>query len=228
VLKSTRDREAEEAQAASALVAPEAAIAEAPVAPSKASKPKTDAIETNPVVKSPSPANVAPAVEMTASVAPPKHDAINANKAEPAVEAEDKQRAAPRSEAGPALAFQAPERLKGQPIGAAGQKPRKGRKEEVQRTLDDPDRPAGIERPANLDDLKLIAGIGPKIEETLHSLGIYSFAQIASWKKAEREWVDGYLNFKGRIERDDWVKQARALAKGGVIEYIRVFGKEPR
>ena len=50
----------------------------------------------------------------------------------------------------------------------------------------------------------------------------------ASWKKAEREWVDGYLNFKGRIERDDWVKQAKALAKGGEAEYIRVFGKKPR
>ena len=53
------------------------------------------------------------------------------------------------------------------------------------------------------------------------------FAQVASWQKAERDWVDGYLNFKGRIERDDWVKQADALAKGGVAEYIRVFGKKP-
>ncbi len=40
-------------------------------------------------------------------------------------------------------------------------------------------------------------------------------------------WVDGYLNFKGRIERDDWVKQAEALARGGVDEYVRVFGKKP-
>ena len=62
----------------------------------------------------------------------------------------------------------------------------------------------------------------------LHSLGIYTYAQIAAWKKAERAWVDSYLDFKGRIEREDWVKQAKALAKGGVAEYIRVFGKEPR
>jgi NADH-quinone oxidoreductase subunit E len=40
--------------------------------------------------------------------------------------------------------------------------------------------------------------------------------------------VDGYLKFKGRIERDDWVKQAKALAKGGEAEYIKVFGKKPR
>lgn len=95
-------------------------------------------------------------------------------------------------------------------------------------SLDDKNRPAGIARPASPDDLKLISGVGPKIEGTLQELGIFTFAQVAAWKKAEREWVDGYLNFKGRIERDDWVKQAKALAKGGEAEYIRVFGKKPR
>ncbi|MGB3875411.1 MAG: NADH-quinone oxidoreductase subunit E [Shinella zoogloeoides] len=105
-----------------------------------------------------------------------------------------------------------------QPIAAAVGKP----------SLEDKNRPAGIERPATLDDLKLISGVGPKIEGILHELGIFTFAQVASWKKAEREWVDLYLNFKGRIERDDWVKQAKALAKGGEAEYIRVFGKKPR
>jgi NADH-quinone oxidoreductase subunit E len=74
----------------------------------------------------------------------------------------------------------------------------------------------------------MISGVGPKIEGILHSLGIYTFKQVASWKKAEREWVDGYLKFKGRIEREDWVKQAKALAKGGEAEYIKVFGKKPR
>ncbi|MET2826206.1 NADH-quinone oxidoreductase subunit NuoE [Mesorhizobium shangrilense] len=94
-------------------------------------------------------------------------------------------------------------------------------------SLEDKNRPAGIDRPALVDDLKLISGVGPKIEGILHSLGIFTFAQVASWKKAEREWVDGYLSFHGRIDRDDWVKQAKALAKGGVAEYIRVFGKKP-
>ena len=94
-------------------------------------------------------------------------------------------------------------------------------------SLEDKNRPAGIAKPAAVDDLKLISGVGPKIEGTLHELGIFTFAQVASWKKAEREWVDGYLSFHGRIERDDWVKQAKALAKGGVAEYIRVFGKKP-
>ncbi|TIX89525.1 NADH-quinone oxidoreductase subunit E [Rhizobium sp. P44RR-XXIV] len=95
-------------------------------------------------------------------------------------------------------------------------------------SLTDKNRPAGIEKPAQPDDIQLISGVGPKIESILHELGIFTFAQIASWKKAEREWVDGYLNFKGRIERDDWIKQAKALAKGGEAEYIKVFGKKPR
>ncbi len=95
-------------------------------------------------------------------------------------------------------------------------------------TLDDKNRPSGIKKPANPDDLKLISGVGPKLERVLHGLGIYTFAQISGWKKAERDWVDGYLKFKGRIDRDDWVKQAKALSKGGVEEYIRIFGKKPR
>lgn len=93
---------------------------------------------------------------------------------------------------------------------------------------EDKNRPAGIARPKTPDDLKMISGVGPKIEGILHSLGIFTYAQVASWKKAEREWVDNYLKFKGRIEREDWAKQAKALAKGGRDEYVRVFGKEPR
>jgi NADH-quinone oxidoreductase subunit E len=95
-------------------------------------------------------------------------------------------------------------------------------------TLDDPNRPAPMAAPAAPDNLKLISGVGAQIEKTLHELGIFTFAQIASWKKRERDWVDAYLDFSGRIERDDWVKQAKALAKGGEAEYIRVFGKKPR
>ncbi|MEL6967312.1 MAG: NADH-quinone oxidoreductase subunit E [Pseudomonadota bacterium] len=89
-------------------------------------------------------------------------------------------------------------------------------------------KPEAMAKPAQPDDLKMISGIGPKIEGTLHELGVWTWAQIASWKKAERDWVNGYLSFKGRIEREDWVKQAKALAKGGRDEYVRVFGKEPR
>ncbi|MER8749037.1 NADH-quinone oxidoreductase subunit E [Mesorhizobium sp. M1050] len=226
ILKSTRDREAREA-AKAAKAAPDAIIAtvapvaaDAPVAPSKASKPKTDAPETSPALKSPSPVKVAPAVEKAASVSAPLHSAANANKADPEVEQVSKQRSGPKNKAEPATAFKAPEVKVPAAKAAKPSKPSKP-------SLEDKNRPAGIDRPALVDDLKLISGVGPKIEGILHSLGIFTFAQIASWKKAEREWVDGYLSFQGRIERDDWVKQAKALAKGGVAEYIRVFGKKP-
>ena len=52
--------------------------------------------------------------------------------------------------------------------------------------------------------------------------------QIAAWNAEQRAWVDSYLNFRGRIDRDEWVKQADALARGGEEEYVRVFGKKPR
>ncbi len=74
-------------------------------------------------------------------------------------------------------------------------------------------RPPRMRKPSKPDDLKRISGIGPKLEAVLYGLGIYKFEQIAAWKKAERDWVDDHLKFKGRIERDDWVKQAKALAR---------------
>ncbi|MCV0398079.1 MAG: NADH-quinone oxidoreductase subunit NuoE [Rhizobiaceae bacterium] len=89
-------------------------------------------------------------------------------------------------------------------------------------------RPAGMDRPERPDDLKMISGVGPRIEGILNELGIYTYGQVAAWKKAERDWVDQRLKFHGRIEREDWVRQAKALAKGGPAEYERVFGKKPR
>lgn len=70
-------------------------------------------------------------------------------------------------------------------------------------------------RGGQADDLQRIDGIGPKIEEVLHQLGIYHFDQIAAWTRQHVDWVDGYLRFKGRIDREGWVAQARQLAGGG-------------
>lgn len=70
-------------------------------------------------------------------------------------------------------------------------------------------------RAGGADDLKMIKGVGPGLEKTLNELGFYHFDQIAGWRKKEIEWVDSRLKFKGRIERDEWTKQAKALAKGG-------------
>ncbi len=63
------------------------------------------------------------------------------------------------------------------------------------------------------DDLKQISGVGPVLEGKLNTLGVYHFWQIARWSDKEVAWVDGFLNFKGRIERDDWIGQAKTLAE---------------
>jgi predicted flap endonuclease-1-like 5' DNA nuclease len=62
------------------------------------------------------------------------------------------------------------------------------------------------------DDLKEIAGIGPKLEKMLQSLGVYHFDQIAAWTPAEIDWVNAAISFRGRIERERWVEQAQRLA----------------
>ena len=64
------------------------------------------------------------------------------------------------------------------------------------------------------DDLKRLSGVGPKLEQTLNELGFFHFAQIAQWGPDEIAWVDSRLKFKGRIEREGWVAQAKALAEG--------------
>lgn len=71
------------------------------------------------------------------------------------------------------------------------------------------------------DDLKRIRGVGPKIEETLNRLGVYHFAQIAGWNEGNKAWVDDQLKFKGRIDREDWIAQAKLLAEGGETEFSR-------
>jgi predicted flap endonuclease-1-like 5' DNA nuclease len=65
------------------------------------------------------------------------------------------------------------------------------------------------------DDLKLIKGVGPKLEALCNKLGFYHFDQIASWTEKEIAWVDDNLEgFKGRVTREDWVQQARDLMNG--------------
>jgi len=64
------------------------------------------------------------------------------------------------------------------------------------------------------DDLKKIKGIGPKFEKDLNSKGIYYFRQIGAWKVADVKMVEDLIDsIPGRIKRDEWVKQGKALAK---------------
>ncbi len=76
-------------------------------------------------------------------------------------------------------------------------------------------------RASGADDLKMIKGVGPKLEGTLNEMGFWHFDQIGAWRKKEVEWVDERLKFKGRIDRDEWIKQAKTLAKGGTTEFAK-------
>lgn len=63
------------------------------------------------------------------------------------------------------------------------------------------------------DDLKRISGVGPKLERLLNQNGVFYFWQVAGWNEAEVRYMDERLEvFRGRIQRDSWVEQARALA----------------
>ena len=64
------------------------------------------------------------------------------------------------------------------------------------------------------DDLSKISGVGPVIVGKLTNLGITTFQQIADFTAEDIARIDGELNFKGRIERDEWVKQAKEFLKG--------------
>jgi len=78
------------------------------------------------------------------------------------------------------------------------------------------------------DDLTMIAGIGPQTAKLLAGLGVTRFAQVAAWTKADIASFGDKLRFPDRIGREDWVRQAKALAKGGEAEYVKVFGRKPR
>lgn len=80
-------------------------------------------------------------------------------------------------------------------------------------------------RGGKADDLKQLKGVGPKLEGTLNALGFYHFDQIANWTSEHVAWVDSRLKFKGRIERDGWIAQARILAEGGSTDFSKRVAK---
>lgn len=89
--------------------------------------------------------------------------------------------------------------------------------------------PAGEKAPETLsaardggaDDLKQLKGVGPKLEQTLNELGFFHFDQVAAWGAEEVAWVDSRLTFKGRIERDGWIEQAKKLAAGEETDFSK-------
>ncbi|EDV24821.1 hypothetical protein TRIADDRAFT_56107 [Trichoplax adhaerens] len=86
------------------------------------------------------------------------------------------------------------------------------------------DKPATLDaaRGGKADDLKMIKGVGPKLEGVLNSIGIFHYDQIAAWTADEIAWADQNLvGFKGRVSRDDWVAQAKLLATGEETEFAK-------
>ncbi|MFK7943604.1 MAG: hypothetical protein AB8B85_11920 [Paracoccaceae bacterium] len=167
---------------------PEATAAKTPAAPAKPAMQKTTAPKPAAVrTEAPKPVSTkaAPATKAAASkVAAKKVAAPKAEKV--AVKA--------KTEKAPATAVS-----KG-PAKAAG-KAKDGK-------------PASLfaEKPAKVDDLKLIKGVGPGLEKELNTLGVYQFGQISAFSKADLTWIDNNLTaFKGRCFRDDWTGQAKTL-----------------
>ena len=67
---------------------------------------------------------------------------------------------------------------------------------------------------AGADDLKELSGVGPALEKKLHEAGVTSFAQVAAWTEEDIAAMNEKLSFKGRIEREGWVEQAKEKTKG--------------
>ena len=122
-----------------------------------------------------------------------------------------------------AVAAAAPARKKAAPkkAEAKAEAPKKDAPKKAEPKADAAAEATGT-KPANLlsearggqpDDLKKITGVGPKLEGLLHENGVFHFDQIAAWTADEIAYMDDKLSFKGRIERDNWIEQAKTLGE---------------
>lgn len=88
-----------------------------------------------------------------------------------------------------------------------------------------PPKPKIAQAVGDPDDLERIRGVGPKLNRLLISLGVLRFDQIAAWDDSDVAEVDGHLGaFKGRIDRDNWVEQAKLLAEDKDDVWEQRFG----
>ncbi len=78
-------------------------------------------------------------------------------------------------------------------------------------------------RGGKADDLKMLKGVGPRLESILNEMGFFHYDQIAAWTPEEVAWVDEAMSGvnKGRASRDGWVSQARVLAGGGLTPFAQ-------
>lgn len=111
------------------------------------------------------------------------------------------------------------------PVKAKAKASKAGKAGSVAPARAKPSAKAGSSVPDTPDNLKLIKGIGPAIETKLQAAGITSFAQIAAWTKKQQAEFAEQLSFSGRIEREEWVRQAKVLAKGEKTEFSKRVAK---
>jgi NADH-quinone oxidoreductase subunit E len=110
---------------------------------------------------------------------------------------------------------------------ATAPKPKKAKAVAPQTGAGDKPEMLGAARDDKADDLKMIKGVGPKLEGALNDIGIYHFDQIAGWSADHVAWADQNLvGFKGRVSRDNWVEQAKALAAGAETEFSKRAKKD--
>ncbi len=119
--------------------------------------------------------------------------------------------AAPEAASAPKKAAAKKAEAKAEPKAAA---PKKAAPKKADAKAEADDRGRLTAAQGQADDLKKITGVGPAFEKKLNGAGIYHFWQIAGLKKAQIAALEEDLNMSGRVERDDWVSQAKALAKG--------------
>lgn len=206
------------------------AAAPAPSAPSKAAAPAAAAV--TPAASASAPTAAAPTVDaaVTAKVAP----------AEPAAATQAEAKTAPAEKSPPKAAPAKKAQAKKAPADKAAAKKataaKKAPAKDTAAAAPAPEAGGTGSKPATLsaareggpDDLKMIKGVGPKLESLLHEMGFYHYDQIANLSAAEVAWVDENLQGvnKGRVSRDDWVAQARLLADGGETEFSKRAAKD--
>ncbi|MGX9349938.1 NADH-quinone oxidoreductase subunit E [Shimia sp. W99] len=141
----------------------------------------------------------------------------------PAVKQAEEAKKAKKAEAAPEKAAEAPIKPSKELAGQKELAEKKGEWKYEGKSEDAPAAaPAASEGP---DDLKQLKGVGPALEKKLHEAGVTTFAQIAAWNADDIAEMDDKLSFKGRIERDGWVEQAKTLAAGGDTEFSKRVAK---
>lgn len=183
-----------------------AEIEEGRPAPRRAAKPKRTQIRKDVLDVDVQPAKAAPVKAAPAKAASPKPAA----KPAPAKTAAPAKTVAPKAEPKPeAKAEVAPlASVKAAPVAEA-LKPAAAKPVAAEPVAAKPAAPEAA------DDLTLLKGVGPKMAANLKDQGVTSFADIATWDDAKIDRMDEALGgLPGRIRRDDWVGQAKALTKG--------------